>query len=125
MTRLSSQEPHHRKRVEESKDKRSVSLRRIVSKRADDAVKRLHERHRDSQKRDCHAGTNAHRDQDRQQQPDASRSSIPGEAVLPAWAEQTRERKASAHASTQERDESATPESLCHRVSLVDLDLKN
>ena len=54
---------------------------------ANDAVKRLHYCHGDSQKRDCHAGTSADRDQDRQQQGDASRSRIPGEAVVPAWAE--------------------------------------
>jgi len=59
----------------------------IVGERADDAVKRLHYRHGDSQKRDCHAGTNADRDQDRQQQGDASRSRIPGEAVVAAGAE--------------------------------------
>jgi hypothetical protein len=35
-----------------------------VGKRADDAVKRLHYCHGDSQKRDCHAGTNSDRDQD-------------------------------------------------------------
>ena len=87
MTRLLSQEPRHRECVEKSKGKRSVGLRRIVGKRADNAVKRLHCRHGDSQKSDCHAGTNAERDQDRQQQGDASRSCIPGEAVVPAWAE--------------------------------------
>jgi len=57
-----------------------------VGKRADDAVKRLHYGHGDSQKRDCHAGTNADRNQDRQQQGDASRGRIPGEAVVLAWA---------------------------------------
>jgi hypothetical protein len=87
MTRLLSQEPPHRECVEKNKGKRSVGLRRIVGKRADDAVKRLHYRHGDSQNRDCHAGTNADRDQDRQQQGDASRSRIPGEAVVPALAE--------------------------------------
>src|SRR6266849_5202190 len=89
MTRLLSQEPAHRECVEDSKGKRSVGLRRIVGKRADDAVKRLHYCHGDPQKRDCHAGTNAERDQDRQQQGDASRSRIPGEAVVSAWAEQS------------------------------------
>jgi hypothetical protein len=84
---LLSQEPAHRECVEDSKGKRPVGLRRIVGKRADDAVKHLHYCHDDSQKRDCHAGTNADRDQDRQQQSDASRSRIPGEAVVPAWAE--------------------------------------
>jgi len=87
MNRPLSQQPAHRECVEDSKGKRSVSLRRIVSKRADDAVKRLHYRHGDSQKRDGHAGTNADRDQDCQQQGDASRSRIAGEAVVPAWAE--------------------------------------
>jgi hypothetical protein len=47
----------------------------------------LHYRHGNSQERDCHAGTNADRDQDRQQQGDASRSRIPGEPVILAWAE--------------------------------------
>jgi hypothetical protein len=42
MTRLLSQEPAHRECVEGSKGKGSVGLRRIVDKRADDAVKRLH-----------------------------------------------------------------------------------
>jgi MFS family permease len=86
MTRLLSQEPGHRECVEDSKGKRSVGLRRIVGKRADDAVKRLHYGHGDSQKRDCHAGTNADRNQDRQQQGDASRGRILGEAVVLAWA---------------------------------------
>jgi hypothetical protein len=87
MTRLLSEEPHHRECVEYSKGKRSVSLRRIVGKSTDNAVKPLHYRHGNSQERDCHAGTNADRDQDRQQQGDASRSRIPGEPVILAWAE--------------------------------------
>src|SRR6195256_6859249 len=87
MARLVSQEPGHRECVEDSKGKRSVGLRRIVGKRADDAVKPLHYGHGDSQKRDCHARTNADRDQSRQQQGDAARSRVPSEAVVSAWAE--------------------------------------
>ena len=87
VTRLLSQEPAHRECVEDSKGKRSVGLRRIVGKRADDPVKRLHYRHGDSQNRDCHAGTNAGRDQHRQQQGDASRGRIPGETIVTAGAE--------------------------------------
>src|SRR6266403_1868222 len=100
MTRLLSQEPRHRECVEKSKGKRSVGLRRIVSKRADDAVKLLHCRHADSQKRDCHAGTNAEGDQDRQQQGKASRSRVPGEAVVSARADESCKGKAGADAST-------------------------
>src|SRR5712671_4279051 len=84
LIRLLSQEPAHRECVEHSNGKGSVGLRRIVGKRADSAVKRLHQRHGDSQKRDCHAGTNTNRDQDRQQQRDASRSRVLSEAVIPA-----------------------------------------
>ena len=87
MTRLPSQEPAHSECVEDSKGKRSVGLRRIVGERADDAVERLHYRHDNSQKRDCRMGTNADRDQDRQQQGEASRSRIPGEAAVAAEAE--------------------------------------
>ena len=87
MTRLVSQEPGNRERVEDSKGKWSVGLRRIVGKCANDAIKRLHNRHGDSQKRGCHAGANADRDQSRQQQGDAARSRVPSEAVVSAWAE--------------------------------------
>jgi hypothetical protein len=59
----------------------------LSGERADDAVKRLHDRRGNSQERDGHAGTNEEGDQDREQQGDASRSSIAGEAVAAAGAE--------------------------------------
>src|SRR5258708_37958893 len=89
MTRLLSQEPSHRECVEDSKGERSVGLRRIVSKRADYAVKRLHYGRGDSQKRDSHTGTNADRNQNRHQQGEASRCRILGEGIVLAWAELT------------------------------------
>jgi hypothetical protein len=51
------------------------------------AIKCLDYVHRDSQERDCHAETKADRDQDRQQQGEASRSCIAGEAVVAAGTE--------------------------------------
>ena len=54
-TLLPSQEPAHRYRIQHSKSKWPICLQGIVSKRADDAIKRLHGRHGDPQERDCHS----------------------------------------------------------------------
>jgi hypothetical protein len=81
-----------------------------VGERAYDAIKRLHYRHGDSQNCNCPTGANADCDHDRQQQGDASRSCVTGEAVGSPGAEQTYKGKASAYAGTDERHDGAGPE---------------
>jgi len=52
-----------------------------MGKPADDAITRLNDGHGDAQERDSHTGARLGRDQDSQQQGDASRRCIASEAV--------------------------------------------